>query len=500
MKTINHTFLFCILAFSLQANNIQVSNVTLTGRNAAFNFTMVQFDLSWENSWRMSVGPSNWDAAWIFIKFRKNGGPWQHAQLNYNTGNAANDGHTQPSGSIIKTASDKTGCFMYRDANGSGNVNWTGIQLRWNYGQNGVADNDMIDIKVLAIEMVYIPQESFYLGVTDPTAAETDRLRRISNVQKAYLVNSENAIVVNSFSSSLYYDVLSGSNAGDQNGPIPAAFPKGYNAFYTMKYEVSEEQWLSFFNMLTIDQKTAYDITNASGKNNDGVVFRNTISYGSGKATTSAPARAMSYIGWFEMSGYLDWCALRPFTELEYEKMAKGPTLPKTGEFAWGNNLIHSSKYTLSQDGTESALITNPKQGTGNANYFDASPFSSLGPVRVGIFAASATVKNREETGASYYGVMELSGNMFERCISIGSSLNRAFTGLHGNGSIGSTSPYAHNVTGWPSSSSWGAQAYRGGSHLHNSSTLRVSDRTYSCVNFNLQEASTGIRGSRTAE
>jgi hypothetical protein len=30
---------------------------------------MVNFNLSWDNSWRSSVGPSNWDAAWVFVKF-----------------------------------------------------------------------------------------------------------------------------------------------------------------------------------------------------------------------------------------------------------------------------------------------------------------------------------------------------------------------------------------------------------------------------------------------
>ncbi len=65
----------------LSAHNITVSDVTLTGRGAAAGTTVIQFDLSWENSWRTDVGPSNWDAAWVFAKYSANGGPWQHAHL-----------------------------------------------------------------------------------------------------------------------------------------------------------------------------------------------------------------------------------------------------------------------------------------------------------------------------------------------------------------------------------------------------------------------------------
>jgi formylglycine-generating enzyme required for sulfatase activity len=55
-----------------QANNIRVSNAGLSGRNLINGFTLVKFNLSWENSWRYSNSTSinNWDAAWIFAKFR----------------------------------------------------------------------------------------------------------------------------------------------------------------------------------------------------------------------------------------------------------------------------------------------------------------------------------------------------------------------------------------------------------------------------------------------
>ncbi|OYQ52214.1 hypothetical protein CHX27_00075, partial [Flavobacterium aurantiibacter] len=65
--------------FSSYSNDITVTNCTLTGQNTSAgvnnvaNFSLVQFDLSWENSWRVNFGPANWDAAWVFVKFRVGG-------------------------------------------------------------------------------------------------------------------------------------------------------------------------------------------------------------------------------------------------------------------------------------------------------------------------------------------------------------------------------------------------------------------------------------------
>src|SRR5689334_21534284 len=110
------------------SNNITVSNMALTGQNTASDYTLVQFDITWDNSWRTSTYESNWDAAWVFVKWRKQGQTtWNHASLN-------TSGHTAPSGSTIDTPTDGKGVFMYRNANGTGTNTWTGIQLRWNYG------------------------------------------------------------------------------------------------------------------------------------------------------------------------------------------------------------------------------------------------------------------------------------------------------------------------------------------------------------------------------
>jgi hypothetical protein len=142
-------FLFTALGLSTlgNANNIVVSNVSLTGQNIsagannAANFALVQFDLSWENSWRLgyTTGVNNWDAAWVFVKYRVNGGDWTHAYLN-DTGHDDGSGTTldieagllTPDSAFNATTNPALGCFFYRNAAGTGNISNTALQLRWN--------------------------------------------------------------------------------------------------------------------------------------------------------------------------------------------------------------------------------------------------------------------------------------------------------------------------------------------------------------------------------
>ena len=64
------------------------------------------------------------------------------------------------------TAADGSGVFIYRSGYGNGAFAITGARLRWDYGVNGVADDAAVDIRVFAIEMVYVPQGAFSLGST----------------------------------------------------------------------------------------------------------------------------------------------------------------------------------------------------------------------------------------------------------------------------------------------------------------------------------------------
>jgi hypothetical protein len=139
--------LVMLISIAANANNLQITNVT---SNVSGNTTTVSFDVSWENSWR--GGPAgNYDAAWLFIKYKDNAGEWHHLNL---TG--ANNSAAAPLS--IDAPSDKKGIFVYRTADGIGNIAPTTVTV------GVVQQAGSFDIKVFGLEMVYIPQGVIILG------------------------------------------------------------------------------------------------------------------------------------------------------------------------------------------------------------------------------------------------------------------------------------------------------------------------------------------------
>ena len=83
-KQIKLLLLFIAVSSTTIANNLVISNVKLSGQNTILHYSLVNFDISWDNSWRVSSGPSNWDAAWVFVKYRlKDEQIWNHATLHW---------------------------------------------------------------------------------------------------------------------------------------------------------------------------------------------------------------------------------------------------------------------------------------------------------------------------------------------------------------------------------------------------------------------------------
>jgi len=81
-----------------QANHVQVTNAGLVSGG------QVEFDISWENSWRESwtlagggSAVENWDAAWVFVKYRKAGETaYSHATLSTDAAH-----HSVPAGAAL---------------------------------------------------------------------------------------------------------------------------------------------------------------------------------------------------------------------------------------------------------------------------------------------------------------------------------------------------------------------------------------------------------------
>lgn len=497
---------------TLRANNIQVTNAAIAGNDNAQGFCFVQFDVTWQNSWRLN-GVVNWDAAWVFVKFRSPNGNWQHALL-------GNTGHTAPAGSQIDvglltpgsafnaTTNPVIGTFIRRDTDGTGTFTVTGVQLRWNYAQQGIGFNDLTEVRVFGIEVVHVNQGAFAAG---SGGAE-------SNAFTLTTISTANATTAPSGTG-----ILGGQSGGfptGQTAPTNASWPNGFNAFYCMKYEVTQQGYVDFLNTLTYTQqvtRTATSPNSAAGTGglNSANGDRNGIDIQTPGVASTIPAVyacnlngngvfneasdgkdiACNFLSWGDLAAYLDWSGLRPMTELEFEKACRGTLAPVANEYPWGTTGIGSSVYGLANAGTANESISaNYSTTLGNAAVLNSGV---PGPLRVGVFAANGSNSGRVTAGASYYGIMELAGNVGERPVTIGNPNGRAYTGVHGNGALGANGD--PDSIAWPAASTADGAGERGGAFLVPTSRNFISDRAGAASVTNVRTLNNGGRGVRAA-
>jgi formylglycine-generating enzyme required for sulfatase activity len=255
-----------------------------------------------------------------------------------------------------------------------------------------------------------------------------------------------------------------------------------------MKYEVSQQQYVDFLNTLTQTQANARKYTGSD--------YRYAITGSAvGTYTTTLPNVACNYLSWADGAAYADWSGLRPMTELEFEKACRGDRPAVSGEYAWGTAGIAGSAYTLSNAGVSNeGIATNYSTTLGNAVYSITKVSGNNGPVRVGIFAANGSNSGQVSVGASYWGIMELSGNLWERPVTIDNEKGRAFTGTHGDGLL--TSSGDANAATWPDTDANGA-GWRGGAWDYSASNLQVSDRNNAGFSFADRDPYLGFRAVR---
>jgi len=517
MRTLFLLSLCSLLALSrVNANDIQITNAALTGNNNSAGTRFVQFDVTWQNSWRQN-GVVNWDAAWIFVKFRTAGGLWQHALL-------GNTGHVAPTGSQIvpglltpgqvfnAVTNPVIGTFIHRSTDGTGTFSVTGAQLRWNYAQQGLGFNDITEVRVLGIEMVYVDQGAFAVG-TGGTESAAFTLTTI---------NTANATTTPGGTGAL------GGQAGGfptgQTAPNSASWPNGFDDHYGMKYEVTQQGYVDFLNTLTFTQQTTRTANAPSNSAGTGAMatgnsFRNGIDIQTPGVAPSLPAVlacnldgdalfgeatdgqdiAANFLSWGDLCAYLDWCGLRPMSELEFEKACRGPLLPVANEFPWGTvNMASAGPYTLTNAGTPAeGIATNYATTAGNGAYAVTTPVGGAinGPLRVGTFAANPFNTGRVTAGATYYGQMNMGDNLLERTVALDQVDGKAYTGEHGNGSLAPNGD--PNVNSWPSPTTALGSYQRGGYWQASLGDCRTSrrfsgaDATRNTIN--------GGRGVRTA-
>jgi hypothetical protein len=495
------------------------------------DYTEVTFDLSWSFSWRAKwteladknvtgkhLEVENWDAAWVFVKFLPEkdstesieSNRWQHATLDTDSSH-----HVMPAGATntVGTTDDGSrglGVFIYRDAIGHGRNDWKGIKLRWLHAADpaGKFDPAKAAVKVHTIAMVYVPEGAFKVG----SGAKTRIAPFPDGITLPVLHNEDEEF--GSFTDGSWRGGLSVPFLVDAawNGPVaegtcarrigpvagqlwglagytthftsgqvwpyscapgaPGAlcddYPTGYDAFYCMKYTLTQGQYADFLNALprevaaaraTVPEGeihmdpakpyswekggntiTASGVTRIAPKPKMVEMGDETTDLETDKKleidkmlaslepvkkgpngppvyTARVPHRMCNYLLWQDGFSYAVWAGLRPMSELEFEKACRGPLNPVPNEHAWGSTAMH-----VATDLQDAGLPTE-HYDTGNCqalvwNHLLSS--NGFQAVRAGIFATSDS--DRVAAGASYWGVMSMETTTF--AIPVGTTTN----------------------------------------------------------------------------
>lgn len=509
--------LFAVIAIPCKvlASGIQVLNTTVT-TNSDKKTAQVKFTVTWDHSWRISseaTGPKNWDAAWVFIKFREvPNEDWYHGYLATGTGvkhkvpdNADYKVGTSPANINGKDVNPGVGAFIYRKTDGNGNFTAQDVELEWDYEANGLTGGEQVEVCVLATEMVYVPEGAFYAG----DFSSTGRLINYTSTAPAFINAETTPSHMRSYFSESYKSWTgAGAGVGDDfdyytGRNLDANYPKGYAGFYCMKHEITQGEYVLFLNKVSVAVKNAGTYFPNKAEARHGIVKNG------GTGTTPASYdlknagdafRACNFLSAKDVLAYLDWAGLRPMTELEYEKACRGtlavPSAPNNTQYAWGSISINNA-LGLSNEGMNNEAPSNVEANCAVGKVGSDSKVTAVlsGPIRSGGFATP--VSSRTKAGATYWGIMEMSGNLWERCVGLGNATGRTFIGNHGNGEIGpGVNPDLPGT--WPNINGTGL-GFRGGSFEDHPDRARISDRLKANDTDASRQDSYGGRGVRTA-
>ena len=475
--------IYCLFASSIvYANNVQVSNVRLVGSSIPGSM-LVKFTLSQDNPFTPSTGVdpqydnnSYSDYIWVFVKYAvlKADGTvdetigYKHAFLDGSPSGGTNYSSSTGEG----VAQDHKGAFI--KASNAGIAPGKEFYFYWRYGPDGVKNTDKVKIRVCAIEMVKIPQGNYWYGVGNPSVE--------GNSTTNY--NPDNQVIPYQ-SSQTGYEI---KNASSVSSGAAAGWPNGYNSFYLMKYEISQGAYADFLNMLSTTDATNRFYT---GKDYEyAITLTSSNPYGQRYAAVVRP-RVCNDLSWNDDMAYASWAGLRPMTEMEFEKAARGTSTGPNAKapFPWGytypdqvdNPLYTPGGYCYPYDAYE--YYTNLNDQGNNVEGQD-------GPTNVGLYTSGDITRTAAQTGVSPYGVADLAGHLWEQGINC-SSKN---TPLNGDGKIYTD----YTSLGWPNASTTG-MGLRGGGWAHGTWNLLISNRNVALSIWGASRVSYfGFRCART--
>lgn len=417
----------------------------------------LEVELAWTDAWR---DDRNHDALWVTA--RSAGAP--------SAGLLRLAGIDAPSTLQVFVSDDRRGAFVSRAGEGRGDVSGR-ITLRFE------EPVDPGDVRTAAIEMVFVPDGAFEAGDDHPDAVSAGAFFAPDEDEAPtgpVRIEDEGPLEV---PEELAYDAGEVPQyRGDGRGPVPAAFPKGTRGFYVMKYELRQGQYARFLEELPEAWRAARRMSDREAPGADSY----TIEAVGPDFRATAPERPCNFVSWDDTCAFLDWYGLRPMTELEFEKAARGPRRPLPLDYPWG---------TARRDDVERRV----------------DPSRDLAAVELGEEGVHGAGE-RLRLGLSHYGVWDLSGSLWERVVSLGHPAGRAFRGTHGDGRLGADG--RANQADWPAADESGRAAdgigYRGGAEYFAEPDVTnpfspVAVRTYAAWNGAFRSPTYSARGVRTA-
>lgn len=488
---------------NIKANGLLLGATTVSGAGAG---NQISFPINWNNSWN-AAAPNNWDAVWIFAKYQDCTNPAVWLPVTFSTAAV----HTITGGVLqVDPVADGMGVFIRRSALGSGNIAVATATLTIT-SATGTAYN----YRIYGIEMVKIAAEDFQIG--DGVSTNTFLNNTVTAATQAA-----------GFAAGALY---AGSPV------VPNTFPF-YNSIYCMKYEVTQHQYVDFLNSLTYTQQAGRTAVFPNLVTNNFVMYagiarnRNSIKILTSGVSVTTPAVygcdfnqngtmdqaadgipvACNFLSWGDLTAYLDWAGLRPMTDIEYERICRGPVGRTAGEYVWGNVALSDAYYYCSWNGVNNisnngtiSEISGAAAGNcvfGMASYrqccdrcgssCNVDNSMQQGPLRVGSCATAGT--NRQTSGAAYYGAMDMAGNVWERVVAI-TAAGVTFNGTLGNGTLAANGD-ADQAT-WPAPATAIGSGFRGGNWMDAGTYCRTSDRASAIVIDANRSCTSGGRGVR---
>jgi formylglycine-generating enzyme required for sulfatase activity len=454
-----------------------------------------EVEIAWPRSWRDEFGSprGNHDGVWVFAKTQHADGLWRHqpvAEVRAGEGYAA------------ERSSDGVGAFVFRAQPGQGSARTT-LAFRWAKWPAGAKR-----IRLYGWPVVYVPRGEFFVG--DGSASTPGRFHDGADSARPFRVQA-GSIRLAPRAGDLWADgtrtPLPSGPLGpppwdDAPGPLPRAFPTGFEAFWMQRFEVTQGQYADFLDTLTPEQAAARapsapDFAASGRPRPDN--YRYTISRQDGAWRAIQPRWSMNWLTWEDGLALADWAGLRPMSELEYEKASRGPAAAVPGEYAWGTTKIVAIRNFDGEDGSGNERALPPEANT------SWSPSPQDRPL-LGPYAASALADRltREGRGESFWGIADLSGNVVEMAVSAGLPVGRAFVANHGDGELSVDG--SAGVSGWPRMGErrggFGlfGYGYRGGDFYNPETDLRISSRNVANFGGTRRLFGLGFRAVRSAE